>query len=148
MTMDTSPDHSPDHRPSHAEVSDVVGDPAHSGTVLPLAALFPLLDIAGGRCAAVHVDGRVVTGCFDHVHMHSRAHHGDVVVCRAVVVHTGSRSMLIRIDAFREPRVIALHTLSIPVPLLRYAPLPSPPLHHHAAPIQLQHGRVVVSPCD
>lgn len=119
MTTDTCPDHAPEHLSSHVEASDVLGDSPQSGTTLPLTALslvapFLFLDSAGCRCAAVRVGGRIVTGCFDHVHMHSRGHNGYVIVWRAVVAHAGSCTMLIRIYEFCEPRFIALHTLYIP----------------------------------
>lgn len=90
MAVETSSDHSPCHIPSHEELFNVVGDPTHSSTAMLLAALLKFMDIIGGRCASVNVVGRVVTGCFDHVQIHSREHHGYVVVYRVVLVHTWS----------------------------------------------------------
>lgn len=93
-------------RPSTAELSDVLGEPALKGQPLSLADVLPLLDVAGGRCAAVHVAGPVVTGCFDHLIVESQPRHGDVVLAKASIIAVGSRSMLIQIDAFREPQFI------------------------------------------
>lgn len=112
--------------PCTAELSDVVGEPSLRGSALALGDIFPLLDMVGGRCAAVYVGGSVVTGCFDRVLVHAVALHGDVVTAIASIVTLGARSLLLRIDAFAEPRTITPESVdgvsnaSSRIPLVRY----------------------------
>lgn len=84
------------------ELIDVLGDPTRHGAPLALADLFPQLDMAAGRCAAVHAGAPVVTGCLDDLAVLRPLYHGDIIAVNAVVVAVGSRSILIRLTAFRE----------------------------------------------
>lgn len=89
------------------ELCEVVGDAAQPGRLVALGELLSLVDMAAGRCAAAHVGGtNVVTGSFDSVRLYTRVCHADVVTARACVVSAGSRSMLVRVDALREPTAV------------------------------------------
>lgn len=92
------------------ELSEVLGDASLTGNALAVGELLPLIDMAAGRCAALHANAaNIVTGSFDSIRAYAQVFHGDVVTARAQVVSVGSRSMLIRVDAFREPsRVIEM----------------------------------------
>lgn len=89
------------------ELSEVVGDSSLIGRTLCTGDILPLIDMAAGRCAALHVRGQnVVTGSFDSIRTYGRVEHGDIVKACAEIVSVGSRSMLICVEAWRECRVM------------------------------------------
>lgn len=105
--------------PGHVtELCEMLGQHHLKGQILSLGHVFPMLDLAAGRCAALCRGPHVVTGSFDDVHLLKPVRHADVVTVRAVVESTGSRSILIRVDAFRQPDLLDSHQVD-PVLLIR-----------------------------
>lgn len=91
------------------ELSEVIGDPSLTGRAVSTGDILPLIDMAAGRCAALHVSGQnVVTGSFDSIRTYARVEHGDIVKARAEIVSVGSRSMLICVEAWRESRIVPI----------------------------------------
>lgn len=86
---------------STVRLSEVIGDATR-----PVAQLLALLDVTAGRCGFRHARSGVVTGCFDVIDVLAPVRSGDIVTSVGSILAVGSRSMLIQVDAYVEPRVV------------------------------------------
>lgn len=83
------------HLPAPTIVSEILGDGSiPTGTPHPLNTILSLIDVTGGRCAAMHSQGAVRTGCFDDLSVVETPRHGEVIIAKAQVIATGKASIL------------------------------------------------------
>lgn len=72
------------------------------GEIISMGAVLPVLDLVAGRCSALFVGGRAVTGSFDQVDVFSPVRHGDLVAATALVLGAGTRSLLLDLTLTRD----------------------------------------------
>lgn len=89
--------------PAPTILSEILGDGAvRTGTPHPLNTILSLIDVTGGRCAAMHSQGAVVTGCLDDLSVLEAPCYGEVIVVTAQVVATGKASILTRFTVEKD----------------------------------------------
>lgn len=64
--------------------------------------LLSWIDMTAGIVALRHADSNVVTACIDHLIFKDSAFASDVVTLVGEITYTGTSSMEIRVDTFRE----------------------------------------------
>lgn len=91
------------NQPPQTILSEILGnDVSCVGKPHPLGTILSLIDLAGGRCAALHSQGAVVTGCLDDLSVFDTPRHGDIITVTAQVVATGKASMLTSMTVEKE----------------------------------------------
>jgi len=85
-------------------LSEIVGDAAAAGRVMPTGAVLDLMDILAGRVAYNHVGGMVATVSFDHVHLRMPICHTDLVRVEGRLVHVGASSLVVRVVAYKQQK--------------------------------------------
>jgi len=83
-------------------LSEIAGEESLQGTRMQAGPILDLMDVVGGRTAALHAEGPVVTLSFDRVDLAEPVLHGDLIRLDGRISYMGRSSMMIELEVFRQ----------------------------------------------